>query len=466
MSNSYKITPEKSADGKIVNLFSTSPDGRSKRSLYNDRDTQRYKMYKEYFEKNPKKSSATTSEIELAMGASSYKVAEGPQLVELGPMITNKPKEVSYPVSKEKAEEVSTSESLSVAAGIVGNIINDVTVKPLKNAITGDKTYNRPAPPKPVEGYGSAADENSPLGTSTTDPKNFDYSTKATVSARDLNRWYKEETSDGAIYWASQWIGTNADGKPVYVYRIAEGGELLEAIKRKAGDYQDPWSPGDVESGEWSEDEYYDKTVVRPSKAQDEEIRSQSVKYHGIYNKYYSASDFRVYIGDILLDKASGVMINESLSSLPIYTIGNSRYDFLSRGNIIVSGFITINKSDKDYIARVLSSYRENGTVNFKSLSPYEQMQLTTEELAAYKKKEKQYKESDVSSKSVLDWADLEPFTINLVYNNADVITAGEDHRIAIIECRIVGYEHGVDISSDGQLIDGYKFIAKEVVPE
>ena len=190
-----------------------------------------------------------------------------------------------------------------------------------------------------------------------------------------------------------------------------------------------------------------------------------TASYDGLYTKYYSASDFNLYIGDILIDRAAGVAIGESLTSTPIYTIGNSRYDFLARGNVIVNGIIRINKAERDYLARVITHYRGR-TNDFRLLSSYEQLQLTTSELAKYRKQLRQYNNEQVSAKSVLDWADLGSFTINMVYNNADAVTEGVQQRISIIECRIVGYEHSVDIGSDGQLIDGYKFIAKEVIPE
>ena len=191
----------------------------------------------------------------------------------------------------------------------------------------------------------------------------------------------------------------------------------------------------------------------------------QTASYDGLYTKYYSSSDFNLYIGDILIDRAAGIAVGESLTSTPIYTIGNSRYDFLARGNVVVNGIIRINKAERDYLARVIAHYRGR-TNEFKILSPYEQIQLTSEELAKYRKQLKEYQDEQVSAKSVLDWADLGSFTIHMVYNNSDAVTEGVQQRISIVECRIVGYEHSVDIGSDGQLIDGYKFIAKEVIPE
>ena len=191
----------------------------------------------------------------------------------------------------------------------------------------------------------------------------------------------------------------------------------------------------------------------------------QTASYDGLYTKYFSSSDFNIYIGDILIDRAAGIAINETLTSTPIYTIGNSRYDFLARGNVLTNGIIRINKAEKDYLARVIAHYRGR-TNEFKFLSPYEQIQLTSDELAKYRKQLKEYQNEQVSAKSVLDWADLGSFTINMVYNNSDAVTEGIQQRISIVECRIVGYENSVDIGSDGQLIDGYKFIAKEAIPE
>lgn len=182
---------------------------------------------------------------------------------------------------------------------------------------------------------------------------------------------------------------------------------------------------------------------------------------NGLYNKYYSSSDCMIYIEDIWLDKVSGIGINESLSSVPIYTIGNSRYSFLSRGNNIVTGFISINKCTKDYLPRVLENINKNS--EFRKLTPYEQMQLTSEELRVYKEKEAAMESGKVSNKSVLDWADLDAFNITISYNNGDPTMAGVKQYVDIQEIRIIGFETSIDIGSDGQLIDGYRFIAKEV---
>ena len=66
--------------------------------------------------------------------------------------------------------------------------------------------------------------------------------------------------------------------------------------------------------------------------------KTGSLKYSpSLYNKYYSASDFIIRLKTdgsekIWLDKAVGVAVSESLSSVPVYTVGNSRFQFLSAG--------------------------------------------------------------------------------------------------------------------------------------
>lgn len=191
-------------------------------------------------------------------------------------------------------------------------------------------------------------------------------------------------------------------------------------------------------------------------------------KYKQMYNKYYSASDFIIKIKTenseaIWLDKASGVAVSESLSSNPIYTLGDSRVNFFSRGNLIVTGFISVNTISADYISRVLANI--NGKIkNFKPLTPREQMALSAQKLKAYLKEKEKYEQQEVEALSTLGFADYSLFTVELEYNNSDAVEKVTSFSREILNCRIIGFEHGVDIGGDGQLVDGYKFIAREIV--
>jgi hypothetical protein len=89
---------------------------------------------------------------------------------------------------------------------------------------------------------------------------------------------------------------------------------------------------------------------------------------------------------------------------------------------------------------------------------------LTAEELKKYQEEKKKFDQEQVEVKSSLGFSDYDLFTIELVYNNSDAIDRKTSFIREIIDCRIVGYEQGVDIGGDGQLIDGYRFIAREVI--
>lgn len=92
------------------------------------------------------------------------------------------------------------------------------------------------------------------------------------------------------------------------------------------------------------------------------------------------------------------------------------------------------------------------------------QLALTAEELKKYQEEKKKFDQEQVEVKSSLGFSDYDLFTIELVYNNSDAIDRRTSFSREIIDCRIVGYEQGVDIGGDGQLIDGYRFIAREVI--
>lgn len=220
----------------------------------------------------------------------------------------------------------------------------------------------------------------------------------------------------------------------------------------------------DEQSVDNIEDENYQGEIYKTRKSP----KNLSSYINRTYNKYYSASDFVIRVrgngGDpVWLDKASGVAVNESLSSTPIYTLGDSRVNFFSRGNLLVSGFISVNMVSADYMSKVLAVI--NGAAkSFKYLTAREQLALTPEKLRQYLKEKEEFETQEIESMSTLGYSDYGLFTIELIYNNSDAISRVTAFSREILECRIVGFEQGIDIGGDGQLVDGYRFIAKEII--
>lgn len=195
--------------------------------------------------------------------------------------------------------------------------------------------------------------------------------------------------------------------------------------------------------------------------------RKKEKVYHPLYDKYYSSSDVIIkVIGStglpIWVDKASGIAFSESLGSVPVYTIGDSKAKFFMRGNLSVSGFISINMTNVEYFSKILHTANSSSKA-FRVLPPYEVISMSPQEMAEYKAQLLNYQKEEAESKSTLQLSDYPLFNIEMEYNNSDPVYKVKTKRRTITECRIVGFEQGVDIGGDGQLVDGYKFIAKEV---
>lgn len=211
-------------------------------------------------------------------------------------------------------------------------------------------------------------------------------------------------------------------------------------------------------------------TVVQPvsNTSNQTQAAKKTTKLYSLYDKYYSSSDTVIkIIGQtglpIWVDKCSGIALTETLGSVPIYTIGDSRARFFMRGNLSVNGFISINMTDVEYFSKIL--YAVNTTTkSMRVLTPMEVVDMTAQELAEYKAQLKAYASAEAAQKSTLQMADYPLFDIEIDYNNSDPVFKTSTKRRTISQCRIVGFEQGVDISGDGQLVDGYRFIAKEVL--
>lgn len=184
-----------------------------------------------------------------------------------------------------------------------------------------------------------------------------------------------------------------------------------------------------------------------------------------LYDRYYSASDVTVFIYEkntnnkLWLDKASGIALNESLSSAPIYTLGNSRFHFLTKGNVITSGILTVNINDPHYLGKVMTHITT--PPRFKRLSPEEQISLSYYSLQEYKLAERKYLKSVTYADGILGMSDYPLVNIELVYNNSDVTEYRESFTRTISDIRFTSYEEGISITSDGQLVNGFRFVAR-----
>jgi len=72
--------------------------------------------------------------------------------------------------------------------------------------------------------------------------------------------------------------------------------------------------------------------------------------------EYYSGSQVTVFIDDVWIDDAASFQVNIMQNKQAIYGYGSQFYDFVARGKVLVSGNLTINYKDPNYLWIILAN--------------------------------------------------------------------------------------------------------------
>lgn len=185
------------------------------------------------------------------------------------------------------------------------------------------------------------------------------------------------------------------------------------------------------------------------------------------YSQFYTASDCSVYIQNpagfnqpILLDKLAGIGYNESLSSTPYYGVGNSKFGFLSKGNLLIEGVLQLNYVHQRYlftaIEHVLAT--SSNVIDPSTLTAKEMSGLTDIQIANIKKN----KDNPKFSRGIHEYSSN--FDLKIVLNNGFLYHTDEDKIILIKGCKIVTSDMSTSVdNSDSQIMKIYKFLAREI---
>jgi len=85
-----------------------------------------------------------------------------------------------------------------------------------------------------------------------------------------------------------------------------------------------------------------------------DDIKQPSVR---VNQEYFSGSQASLFIGDIWVDDIVDIQYSVEHSQRPIYGYGSQHFDFVSRGNILVSGSFSVNFREPNYLWLILSRY-------------------------------------------------------------------------------------------------------------
>lgn len=197
------------------------------------------------------------------------------------------------------------------------------------------------------------------------------------------------------------------------------------------------------------------------------------------YQQYYSSSDCSVFIENpngsiqpVLLDRIGAIAWDESISSERVFGFGNSKYGFLTQGNLFVGGQIVFNFVHENYFAKTLN-YIYTGapadTINgsdLTSLTGTDFAQLTDAQISQIKSSaaassvtQQQY------TTSILNYP--QNFNIRIVLNNSLLYTSDSNKVIIIKGVKITGSSMAPSImgeNGDDPIMQYYTFLAREVV--
>lgn len=186
-----------------------------------------------------------------------------------------------------------------------------------------------------------------------------------------------------------------------------------------------------------------------------------------LYDTYYSASDVNVYLEytvtgrRVHIDKAIGIGFSHSMSSAPIYTLGNVQPAFFSRGNSLVQGNLDLAFKSTAYLqAGIKYLLNQTGLENEqeKLLATASQRNLTKTEVNRLFELQTQSL-STMATISISQIFNL--FNIIIEFNNTNATTDGVSSRLVIEGVKFTGQAMGVNSSEESALVDRYTFLAK-----
>ncbi len=193
-----------------------------------------------------------------------------------------------------------------------------------------------------------------------------------------------------------------------------------------------------------------------------------------LYNQYYSSADCYVYLesnnGRIFLDRINGVMVQEELTSYPIYGIGANTFGFVTQGNYLATGFIDINFSHSTYLTYTIQQLMENKdlaaalnsqTGNIDNVTEEDLSKMSIEDMLNLKLV-RDYGSKYAETDGILSLPSGWDIIID-IDNSNQMKVDGFASTIKISNCKITKSSVGTSVNDDSQIVRRYSFIAKEI---
>lgn len=188
-----------------------------------------------------------------------------------------------------------------------------------------------------------------------------------------------------------------------------------------------------------------------------------------MYDHYFTGSDVNVYLyyqptdRRVHIDKALGIGYNHSMSTAPVYVLGNVDPAFFTRGNSLIQGNLDIAFKSVKYLKTGINYLlnKTNAEAEKQALiSKHKKKKLSKEEISRLSNLQSQVI-TDMTTISISQIFHL--FDLIIEFDNTNSNTDGARSSIVLEGVKFASESLNVYSTEESSLVDRFSFLAKNV---
>lgn len=188
-----------------------------------------------------------------------------------------------------------------------------------------------------------------------------------------------------------------------------------------------------------------------------------------MYDNYYTGSDVNVYLyypltdKRVHIDKAMGIGYNHSISTAPVYILGNGDPAFFTRGNSLVQGNLDLAHKSIKYLKTGISYLLSKADLNDEKADLYIKVRDNTaskEEMLRYGQLQNELI-TDMSTISISEI--FHEFELIIEFNNTNSNKTGVTESVVLEGLKFNSSSTNVYSTEESVLVDRFTFMAKNL---
>jgi hypothetical protein len=168
----------------------------------------------------------------------------------------------------------------------------------------------------------------------------------------------------------------------------------------------------------------------------------------------------------ILLDMLTGIGFSHTVSTIPVYGLGNQEPEFFSMGNSLVTGTLELTFKHNSYLQKAIDYIVGNSELSVKidriaKAVRTDPKKVSNEDMAFYNKYYASMNRKRREGASLSEYPDLTNLVIR--YNNSNTFKSSSDMYTTIVGVRFNTLTQGVSSQAENLVTDQIRFIAKNI---